>query len=1344
MKNRIKFFLVFMLSVTVISLLICGFIGKKTSVSNDKLAGDFVAVVNNVNIYEGGGGSSATTQSCPIGCNCNSSGGCTSCKKGYVLSNGKCIKYELKSTIKFDANGGTGTMNKQIVKNNVSTKLQSNTFTKRGYDFKEWNTKSDGSGTVYKDGGNIKTTSGIILYAMWTPKTYVVTANANGGVILYNSEWKYIGDGTAVKKSLIYGTTYGKLPVPLRSGYTFDGWYTAKTGGKEVLSTTPVYTIVNYTMYARWTKNEEDIEDSKIIFKNGGTDEMVSQTIKNNTSTPLKENTFKKSGYSFNGWSTKIDGSGTNYSNKNNITVNSDLVLFAKWKANTYTVTANANGGTISSYNGWTKTSNTTATKQLTYATTYGDLPVPVRDGYIFDGWYTSKTEGKIVVSTTKVYTVVNYTMYARWQEIGSVIISFDSNDGSNQLIKQKVSSNKLTTLSENKFKRSGYTFIGWNTKTDGSGTTYQNKGSIQVSANTTLYAMWKANTYTVTADANGGTISSYNGWTKTSDATATKQLTYATTYGNLPVPVKSGYKFVGWYTAKTEGKVVVSTTKVYTVVNYTMYARWVEDKVTISFNANGGTGHMNNQKVSRGVDTILNVVIGYNKSGYTFTGWNTKSDGSGTSYANQKKINISSNTTLYAMWKVNTYTITADANGGTISSLNGWTKASTTTTTKQLTYGKTYGDLPVPVRDGYKFIGWYISKTSSKEVLSTTKVYATANYTMYARWKVKTNNTVTLYFDKNGGTGSMGTQDVEKGAAITIRENKGFYTRDGYTFTGWNTKKDGKGTSYKDKGSITLTQDTTLFAQWKRDTYTITFDGNGDTNTMPKQVVNSKEATKLNANTFKNSGYVFTGWNTKKDGKGTSYSDKQSVKLTSNLTLYAQWAKKEEHTIKFELNGGSTKSPLRSKKVYYGDKLPNLDSNDIPTRTGYVFLGWYDGKAAFVSKQYYNKKNEPTRSYDKTSDLTLYAVWEKKIAEYKYDKNYKGTRSLEYDIREYTNAAGGTSLITKIWVDDPYNQMKVAIASSYPSTEKHYTIISNEVKNKGYKEKALVAINASPMISDRFYPKAPRDWDGQPAINTFVNESKPESNRTYKDKKNGKYTIFDSGFLTEDPTVFVWYRYAAGIGKDGKLKSFQSAVSWTTMTQNPKYEKLYKNFKSKESTVNKWLEDNKIQNTFGFGPVLLQDGERMQVPKSDDEKKYLKAKNAWASNGQRQAVCQIDAHNFIFITDTVEGKKQGSSFNSLADLMVALGCKTGYNLDGGGSRAFAFKKGTTGTYKLHNSNNIYGFDGYSSEWDDSYNIRKPAPDSGPYPHSKTNLNYMNISFKNDRRGADMLYFVEK
>ena len=123
----------------------------------------------------------------------------------------------------------------------------------------------------------------------------------------------------------------------------------------------------------------------------------------------------------------------------------------------------------------------------------------------------------------------------------------------------------------------------------------------------------------------------------------------------------------------------------------------------------------------------------------------------------------------------------------------------------------------------------------------------------------------------------------------------KNTFTREGYTFTGWNTAADGTGAAYADKAPVKFSENTALYAQWTQDPV-ITFDANGGKGTMGTQTVKPNEATALTANTFTRADYDFTGWNTAKDGTGTAYGDKANITTNENVTLYAQWTLHKYH----------------------------------------------------------------------------------------------------------------------------------------------------------------------------------------------------------------------------------------------------------------------------------------------------------------------------------------------------------------------------------------------------------------------------------------------------------------
>ncbi|MCI6572756.1 MAG: BspA family leucine-rich repeat surface protein, partial [Firmicutes bacterium] len=130
-----------------------------------------------------------------------------------------------------------------------------------------------------------------------------------------------------------------------------------------------------------------------------------------------------------------------------------------------------------------------------------------------------------------------------------------------------------------------------------------------------------QGNKFTVTANANGGTIPTTSGWTVASGgATATKQVTYDSTYGTLPTPTKTGYTFNGWFTAQTGGSKVESSTTVKTASNHTIYAHWKEATYTITFNPNGGSVSPTTKNVT--YNSTYGDLPTPTKTGYTFNGW--------------------------------------------------------------------------------------------------------------------------------------------------------------------------------------------------------------------------------------------------------------------------------------------------------------------------------------------------------------------------------------------------------------------------------------------------------------------------------------------------------------------------------------------------------------------------------------------------------------------------------------------------------------------------------------------------------------------------------------------------
>lgn len=197
----------------------------------------------------------------------------------------------------------------------------------------------------------------------------------------------------------------------------------------------------------------------------------------------------------------------------------------------------------------------------------------------------------------------------------------------------------------------------------------------------------------------------------------------------------------------------------------------------------------------------------------------------------------------------------------------------------------------------------WFLLSNANFRYHSRDSVYETTafnkKYPMgksnYNPNKDNANKKYTITYKLNGGkNSSKNPKTYTKSTATITLKNP---TRTGYTFKGWySDSKFKKKVTKISKGS---TGNITLYAKWSPNKYTVSFNGNGNTNNVKISAKTYKYGTsyKLPSNTFKKKGYTFKGWNTKKDGSGKSYSNKASVKnLTSKsggkVTLYAQWKK--------------------------------------------------------------------------------------------------------------------------------------------------------------------------------------------------------------------------------------------------------------------------------------------------------------------------------------------------------------------------------------------------------------------------------------------------------------------
>lgn len=213
-----------------------------------------------------------------------------------------------------------------------------------------------------------------------------------------------------------------------------------------------------------------------------------------------------------------------------------------------------------------------------------------------------------------------------------------------------------------------------------------------------------------------------------------------------------------------------------------------------VVFESNGGAGLMSSQ--ASATPAALNA-NGYTRAGYTFAGWNTSADGSGTAYADAATYAFAADATFHAQWSLEPHYVTFDPNDGTGSMSPQSSAAPAALNANTFTRG------------GYTFAAWNTAADGSGTAYADAATYGfAADLTLYAQWNAEPR---TVIFDPNEGTGSMLPQSSATPAAL----NANSYTRGGYTFAGWNTSADGSGISYADGAAYPFGADGTLFAQW-------------------------------------------------------------------------------------------------------------------------------------------------------------------------------------------------------------------------------------------------------------------------------------------------------------------------------------------------------------------------------------------------------------------------------------------------------------------------------------------------------------------------------------------------
>ena len=811
-------------------------------------------------------------------------------------------------TVTFHENYGQteNTTNKIISAGSSLKSSDIPTFTRADYVFKEWNTKADGSGTAYSNTQLQAETisSNTDYYAMWTPE------NPENAVTLTFSPTGCDAQVTPASMTIVRGDTiYAyQMPTPTKTSatsdaYTFNGWYGAASES-DTTDKAPFTLTDNKTVYAHWTYAGRDQVTVTFDYDNA-TSPTAPTTItvgKGDSIGDAMPTTPVKTNYSFDKWVNTADNSDFDKTT----TVNSNITVKATYKSD-ITVNFNINDGTTQA--------TPFATDKGAPSKSYTAPSDPTRANYTFVGWNT-KANGSGKFITAADYATLNdvstaaggtnpVELYAYWADApvtpgklpgnetpndNGVKVTFDSNasgsasstvtDANPKYVYPHLG-DALGTLMPEAPTRTNYKFVGWNTKADGSGTTFTDATAITTTLdgvtangskyNLVVYAQWNIAdnvadndkvtiTFNDNKDGNGGTnvktVTIFKGDSLGYDVTA---------------PTNKGYTFDNWYEGTVTGGSLSMTTTAFDKTkqinsNTDYYAKWLSD-ITIRYDVNGGVGTYNDV-VGAPTANYTDPAQNPTKTNYVFIGWNTKPNGAGNFVTSAKYPTLND--------------VSLAAQGS---------EASAPTTVTLYAYWAAAN-----VNPGENVIPDDIPKNNGVKVTFDSNV--TGNKTNAA---VTDANPKYVYPYLGDALGNMMPNEP---------------TRTHYVFKGWNTKADGSGVTVdsttkidqatlkdalKEIAGTKTAYETTLYAQWDidpsvptSDKVNVTFNKNLDlkgNDTSPRVVTLYKgDSIGYDITEPTNGTFEFDGWKTAFDGTGTKFN--KDTKINTDTTYYATWFK--------------------------------------------------------------------------------------------------------------------------------------------------------------------------------------------------------------------------------------------------------------------------------------------------------------------------------------------------------------------------------------------------------------------------------------------------------------------
>ena|GEM_PF-6862767 len=689
----------------------------------------------------------------------------------------------------------------------------------------------------------------------------------------------------------------------------------------------------------------------------------------------------------------------------------------------TYLVTYDGNGHTSGSVP--TDPNSPYELNSLVTVLTSGSL---VKINYMFSHWNTKADGSGVSYSPDATFAIAaDAELYAIWVEDPKYTLQFNGNGNTGGFAPASQTEYVNTSVmvpNEGSLVKTNHTFSHWNTKADGSGTSYAVGSNFTFPTNTTLYAIWMENPkYTLSFNGNGHTGGS-------APASQTEYVNTSTIVPNHGSLVKLNYTFSKWNTKADGTGVDYGVGSSFTFnANVTLYAVWNENqKYTLSYNGNGATSgsaptdsnspyYVGSFVTVMGQGTLL-------KTNYNFLGWSTNPSATSAQFTQGQTFPINSNTTLYAVWEEYAkYSVTYDGNGATGGDVpvdsNLYYQG--TLVTVQANPGeivKEDNTTPkIPQEVMFVFKGWAFSDSAAVPdfavegslVSPSTFPMGASNVVLYAVWEKIVKYDVT--YDSNGATSGYAPFDAyspyESGSTVTVL-GQGSMQKTGFLFLGWSTNSLAVSPQYLAGQKFVITQDTVLFAVWLADdlpppsTYHVYYNSNAPVGASVLGTVPLDEALYLagqlvsvaaNPGNLASGTHNFLGWATVNNAVVPDFAVVGSVVSPStfmmgdvDVTLFAVWQAIPLFSVVYQPNGATGGSAPVDSNLYISGGLVVVLGAGTLVRANYTFVGWN------VNSSSTNVQYTPGQTFVIANSVVLYAVWSENQ---KYSVTYDGNGAI-------------------------------------------------------------------------------------------------------------------------------------------------------------------------------------------------------------------------------------------------------------------------------------------------------------------------------------------------------------